>query len=375
MQHMVRWLVCLATVAGVMSASAFGDDWIEADGLVECIARGDGSRAYVFTNGTVTATAKTQLLATQYLVVGGGGGGGNTMGGGGGGGGVASSDTAAFALAAGDSFSATVGAGGIYGSTGDWKVNGTNGGDSLLTIGGETITASGGVGGGSWDAGVSVRGGTGGGTSSTSGASEQGYPGGAGVRDNSGGGGGGGGGGASEPGGDTSVADTRAGKGGEGRSISITGTPVVYGSGGGGGGSGNGFGNYFSNVGGENAGDGTRNGNGGRGIDGTGGGGGGGGWNSAYLGGIGGCGTVIVVLEPPSENLEIETPTVSSLLPDGATVNVKVRGIGAGATSVTVTYRYGVDPENLDRTLVVAEGLTEPGVLRVTIADANLAFT
>ena len=363
---------CLAAVAGMMSANAFSDDWIEADGLVECIARGDGSRAYVFTNGTVAATLKTQLLATQYLVVGGGGCGGSTMGGGGGGGGVVYNDAVSLVLNTGDTFVSTVGAGGLNGTLVDYSVSGLNGGDSELRICGASIPAAGGGGGGSWQPGNARDGASGGGSARSctpgKGVSGQGFAGGMGYGTNAYGSGGGGG-GASEPGDPSSVENKKAGKGGEGRSISITGTPVVYGSGGGGGGNNTtSFGKHDPNVGGTNAGDGAKDGNGGKGVDGTGGGGGGGGWGSSYFGGIGGCGTVIVVLEPPSEDLEIETPYAVSVAPDGATVNVKIPGIGAGATSVTVTYRYGTDQDNLDRSVVVAENLGNPGIVGATLS-------
>lgn len=214
----------------------------------------------------------------EVLVVGGGGGG---SGGGGGGGGTAYE--AAHQIVSG-LYSITVGDGG---SGADPSVaNGTNGSQSTF----DTMTASGGGGGGKYHtAGVNgASGGGGGGTTSSPGS----YVGGTASQGNNGGassnnggniGGSGGGGGYSAVGSNASTND--GGNGGAGLTSSISGSSVVYGSGGGGrrGATGGSNGTGGTNAG--NAADAT----GGNGTANRGGGGGGG-----STGGNGGSGVVII---------------------------------------------------------------------------------
>ena len=118
MQHMVRRLVCLATVAGLSFgalAEGFSDDNIAcADESVRAIPIGNRT-AYVFTNTTAEAiavTVKRDITIEKLLVVGGGGAGGYHFGGGGGGGGVVYNDKFATVIENGGQFSVQVGAGG-----------------------------------------------------------------------------------------------------------------------------------------------------------------------------------------------------------------------------------------------------------------------
>ena len=310
---------CLAMVAGVaLGAFGYDDELVTIDDdSVVVKANKDGSSVYIFTNtaASATITTRTQVMFMECLVVGGGGGGGWTIGGGGGGGGVRHVQGIGLFLPAGETMTATVGAGGLSplksGSTtagGQWLA-GLSGANSALTVGGTTYTGHGGGGGGGWDSGTKTgfAGGSSGGACQQNkakavakDANEMGNKGGDASGNNPGGGGG-----ATEPG-DPGSSD-RGGKGGEGYTCQITGEPVVYGSGGG---SGGGTGSFKpANVGGTNAGDGSADypTPGGRGTPCTGGGGGGGAYsatqNRGSIGGDGGSGIVVMVLVPPTEEL------------------------------------------------------------------------
>ena len=304
---------CLAMVAGVaLGAFGYNDELVTIDDdSVVVKANEDGSSVYIFTNtaASATVTTRTQVMFVECLVVGGGGAGGWTVGGGGGGGGVRHAQGIGLFLPAGETMTATVGAGGVSPLGSGWQYGG-NGDNSLLQVGSTTYTGHGGGGGGGWDSTIKKgrSGGSSGGSCQSGGAAsavakdnaEMGNVGGASTDSKYPGGGGG----ATEPG--AGGTSTQGGKGGEGYTCSITGEPVVYGSGGGAGG---GTGNSFApgNVGGTNGGTGANNNGqvGQPGVPGTGGGGGGGGYspNSGTHGGDGGSGIVVMVLVPPTEEL------------------------------------------------------------------------
>ena len=190
-------------------------------------------KIHTFTSsGSFSLTSNPANKSFEVLLVAGGGGGGARSGGGGGAGGVIYST--AHALAVG-SFSIVIGGGGSI------AVNGVNSTFSTLTAigggyGGTTgsslgIGANGGSGGGSnyhdgvtsGGTGVSGQGNSGGKASNGSLGGESAYA-------------AGGGGGAGAVGGNaTTVNPATAGSGGDGRSITISGTSVYYGGGGGGG--------------------------------------------------------------------------------------------------------------------------------------------
>ena len=274
--------------------------------------RPDGKTAVVFTNAlTSTFLPGGPSLVSEALAVGGGGAGGNTMAGGGGGGGVVLSN-ALCAVSAGDAFAVTVGAGGTRGK--NQYDAGNNGGESSLSVNGVVkMSALGGGGGGGWTS-VSKSGGSGGGASGGcnnrnggAGTPGQGFDGAAALRANYGSGGGGGAGGL----GRQADGDARiAGRGGMGFVSSITGTARMYGAGGGAGGSSSNYDTYDGGEGGDpasGAGHGGKGGAGTPGADGTGGGGGGGGWTgSLQYGGVGGSGTVILVLENLDPGLTVD---------------------------------------------------------------------
>jgi hypothetical protein len=188
--------------------------------------------------GTTSWTCPAGVTSVEALVVAGGGGGGLCYGGGGGGGAVIYN--ASLAVIPGNSYTVTVGAGGLGTSAGG--PNGTNGGNSVFS----SITATGGGGGGAACANAGSAGGSGGGGSNSA-------AGGAGTTGGNNGGAatgsaGGGGGGAGGPGGPsipsqsntqgagptTYVGRSVGGYGGPGRGYSISGKLVYYGGGGGG---------------------------------------------------------------------------------------------------------------------------------------------
>jgi hypothetical protein len=260
------------------------------------------------TSGTFQPYA---ALTADFLVIAGGGGGsvsnvgGLGMGGGGAGGyrtsvgtsgGGASAESALSLLP--QSYTVTIGAGGVGGQENDTDGNASNGSNSTFA----TITSIGGGRGGNQN-GPAALGGSGGGAcgaaagqSPGSGTANQGYAGGAGGASNVGGGGGGAG--AVGQAGDA-AGSGKAGAGGAGITSSISGTSVTRGGGGGGsandqtpgaaggaGGSGGGGAGTASNA------------NGGAGTANTGGGGGASGNTAtpatAGKGGNGGSGIVIV---------------------------------------------------------------------------------
>lgn len=230
--------------------------------------------------------------ALSYLVVAGGGSGasGVNNGGGGGAGGVLT-NTAPYAVSAGDVLSITVGAGGIVPTSAG---AGVNGGSSSLN----DIVAEGGGGGGNSDgpgsvggSGGGAGGGGGGAVNGGAGTSGQGKAGGnhgwAGVS-------GAGGGGAGKEGDNGGSRDASSGAGGIGIESSISGISEYYAGGGGGGcyNSGEGGGIGGSGVGGQGGGKSPFGINGLPGLDGFGGGGGGSG--AKGIGGNGGSGVVIL---------------------------------------------------------------------------------
>ena len=269
-----------------------------------------GWLAYNAANETATAL-NTIPLTVDYLVVAGGGGGGGDMGGGGGAGGLrtsygstsggGASAESSLTLSRSTDYTVTVGSGGTK-SSGAFSNNGTNGSNSVFS----TITSTGG-GRGASRAGTSSpvtgsAGGSGGGGSGKSGGgagggggagtANQGFSGGSGISaatiD-----GGGGGGGASQVG--TNAVNGGQADGGDGLSVSITGSSVTYA--GGGGGNGNGLGG--SGGGGNNQTNGTNN---------TG--GGGGGSYSSQTAGNGGSGVVILRYPNIYTISETTSPTV-----------------------------------------------------------------
>jgi hypothetical protein len=275
----------------------------------------DGSYWYHAFKYSGSFTPLKNLTADVLVVAGGGGGGTGTQpgAGGGGAGGLRSTVTAtggggtietALALLANTSYVATIGAGGVGGSSSTTQI-GVNGGNSIFS----TITSIGGGGGAgsnNTDTVTSQTGGSGSGgarpaTGNTSmaggsGTTNQGYAGGngrhqAGVRST--GGGGGGAGAVGQNGGDTSTP-----AGGNGVQITALATPTSTGAnsgyyaGGGGASSDAGAGFGTGGLGGGGAGAGSGNGN--AGTANTGGGGGAANNPNTNLGGNGGSGIIIV---------------------------------------------------------------------------------
>jgi hypothetical protein len=262
-------------------------------------------RIHTFTSNGTFATNRPSLNV-DYLVVAGGGGGGNGGGGGGGAGGLRSTVTAtggggtienSLSLPSSNNYSVTIGSGGNAGTGGSYT-SGSSGTDSTFY----NVTATGGGGGTSYNSSPALSGGSGGGgmgggsstTAGGAGTSNQGFRGGNAVsaqRYASCGGGG-----AGQQGADGVVQPT---VGGNGVSVSITGTLLAY-AGGGGGGSQGGYNDPPSAI---NASGGSGGGGAGSslssGTAGTanlGGGGGGGGYPNAghQNGGNGGSGVVII---------------------------------------------------------------------------------
>lgn len=254
----------------------------------------------------------------SVLSVAGGGGGGSRHAGGGGAGGVAYA--AALNLSQSATYQITIGSGGIgYGQPGNGDYggpslgntangSGANGTNSFVRLIGttESVTAIGGGGGGGSSPAGGSSGGANSGTSSVGASTQystsyfigygniggQGYNGAACGTDWCGGGGGGAGPGA--VGGIPVVSGTtRAGNGGSGIQLDISGTPTFY-AGGGGGGAYNA--SLASSGGNGGGGAGGLNSQGLQATENTGGGGGGGGFNGgiSYRGGNGGSGIVII---------------------------------------------------------------------------------
>jgi hypothetical protein len=257
------------------------------------ITTAGGFTVHTFTApGTATFTVLPQL---EYLVVGGGGAGGAFTGGGGGGGGVLTNEGSPTGIAEG-SYTVVVGAGGLGGQFAGTPSSpvipvAPNGGQSRF---GSFIAQGGGGGGKNQVSGASGGSGGGGGHDAAGGAgtSSQGYSGGSGTNLAVKYGAGGGGGAASAG---QAGSDEKGGNGGAGITVSLTGTPVVYGGGGGGGA-------FFGVV--LAAGGSGSGGNGGfdfgsaipptNGAPNTGGGGGGQRSNANTTGGSGGSGIVVI---------------------------------------------------------------------------------
>lgn len=241
-------------------------------------------------------------LTVDYLVVAGGGGGAGDYGGGGGAGGLrtsygsnsggGSSAESTLTLSAVTNYALTVGSSGA-GSTGS-STKGSNGINSVFA----TIISTGGGGAGAESNNDGLTGGCGGGTgysssaTAGSGTTNQGYAGGLGFT-----GGGmytsGGGGGAAQIG-QNGDGTSNGSNGGNGLSVSITGTATYYAGGGGGGGGRPGQGpGAIGNGGLGGGGDSPNSATGDNGTDNTGG-GGGGGQGDAGTGGNGGSGIVIL---------------------------------------------------------------------------------
>ena len=283
---------------------------------------------YAFTNtiGSISVTLKDYERVDQALIVAGGGAGGFSIGGGGGGGGVIDASDMNLLLPANDTFSLSVGSGGV-GTTTFSDI--TSGADSMLVFATTNFVAVGGGRGGSWatDYQKGGSGGSGGGgvmnRGGGAGTSGQGYPGGGNVSYRPGGGGG-----ATHAGGIYDSLSNTSGVGGEGLSSSITGEEQVYGSGGGGGRGNNSLISpaVQAGTGGTNAGDGGGN----SGIDGFGGGGGGGAVNQA--GGNGGSGIVAIGFTPTTEGIVTVASGVD--VPDASLPNV---GLGSFVTKTNLT--------------------------------------
>ena len=264
--------------------------------------------AVVFTNHlrTATWTVPATLNNVQFLVVGGGGGGGGgTWGPGGGGGGVVTGYV--YKLEKDATVNVKVGKGGSRGTSNG--AYGGVGGNSSIIVGETTyVLAYGGGAGGNKANGVNGGSGSGGGADSNSTkeyiggnpieakcaegvlfAESFGHAGGSnGTRAYCSGGGGG------AMGVGTDARSATGGTGGAGLEIDITGTPVMYGSGGGGGGSG------ARGLGGTNAGNGGTNASNATSAKANAGGGGGGGGKNQWsngdwqgYGGNGGSGIVV----------------------------------------------------------------------------------
>jgi hypothetical protein len=266
--------------------------------LTQHTSRGVTYRVHSFTT-TGASTFIVQSLGSrrefEYLIVGGGGGGWNRHQGGGGAGGLL---TGIVTLSATGNYPVVVGAGGLGNTSGGSGAgNATPGGNSSvfgLTAGfGGQSSSSGGSGGGggisqnpggSPIAGQGFAGGAG--QLGTTPTSEAWYK-------------GGGGGGAGGVGGNANSADAgRAGDGGPGLESSITGSTIIYASGGGGGtapggGSGTSVGGFGARDG---SGEGGSLGTGANGATNRGGGGGAGGFREGtnYNSGNGGSGIVVI---------------------------------------------------------------------------------
>jgi hypothetical protein len=268
-----------------------------------CITFPYTGNAYTFTT--------TETLQCDILVIGGGGGGGSRHGGGGGAGAVIYLTNQTFSVG---SYSISVGNGGI--GAPNIAGSGTKGIDSSVSFNSTTIYLAKGGGAGGRGEGNSISdGGSGGGSWNITGnAVSTNIP--SGIYGNNGGNmstgppadyGGAGGGGAGTAGANSVISSGAiAGKGGDGRQISINGTATYYGGGGGGGifTTGNAVGQ--GGLGGGGAGS-RGNATATSGIPGTGGGGGGGGFSHSGIanaaGGNGGSGIVIIRIKINNDNV------------------------------------------------------------------------
>lgn len=260
------------------------------------ITRSGNYTVHTFTSsGNFIVNSSSAIKSIEYLVVAGGGGGGAWVGGGGGAGGFLEGSF----TPASESYTITVGAGGIgelnpggYGG----MPRGRNGGNSSIS---GVATAIGGGRGGSWSPHPPLSGGSGGGaghSTTAAGTAGQGFSGGVGRASSTNGYPTGGGGGAGGVGGNWSAA--KSGNGGPGLPSSITGTQVYYAGGGGGGvhGSSNNAAPGNGGIGGGGDGTGPSTGKAQSGQPNTGGGGGGNGnaGGSRSEGGDGGSGIVVI---------------------------------------------------------------------------------
>ena len=246
----------------------------------------------------------------EYLVVGGGGSGAVNNGGGGAGG---YRTATGFGVTA-QSYSITVGAGGI--GSGYTGYRGNSGSDSVFS----TITSTGGGGGGGENSGQAIGGnggsgggggygvGIAGGISSPVTSPVQGYAGGTSGNNQIGGGGGG-----SSVVGSNAVGNT-AGSGGNGTANSISGSSVIYAAGGGGGDLTSGASGGSGGIGGNGAGN---NGTGTAGDTNTGSGGGGSAGGSGNSGN-GGSGIVILRFLTSGNTYDVEEIGLMQSLPSGS---------------------------------------------------------
>jgi hypothetical protein len=320
----------------MVSLAARGD-WVAAGGTVSNYPlNGTNYTVHIFTSSGPFAVNSN--LSCDVLLVAGGGGGGETIGGGGGGGGVLASN--AFNVVTGN-YTVTVGSGGA----GGWDGGGTypagaKGGNSLFS----TLTAIGGGAGAGFNVNAVGTGGSAGGNGGGAGAragytTGQGNDGGPGSASNAGGGGGG----AAQTGAAAAGSPVNGGKGGDGITNSLSGTPTVY-AGGGGGGTRTGYGAAGSGgLGGGGAG-GTGGNPGTNGMASTGGGGGGGGFTSDMPGGSGGSGIVMVrYIQVP---VTMTVPAVTNLGATNAafsTATLQGRVTDVGGDIPSAWFQYWVD--------------------------------
>lgn len=291
--------------------------------------------------GSTTWTVPAGITEAEVFIVGGGGAGAWSdvyAQGGGGGGGIAHKT----GLSVSGTWTVTVGAGGTGTNT---PASWTSGVASTVTNGSVTITADGGGAGAGWGGAVGFSGGSGGGghwfnsccdkgvatkgsSSGVTGVVLYGNDGGNSNFANSAGGGGGG----ATTAGTAGTAGQVGGNGGEGLSSSITGTAVVYGSGG------SGIGTNGGGTPGTNAGQGYTAAQGGDGAANTGAGGGGGAFG--YRSGHGGSGIVIVKYGPmASAPANTAAPTVSGTTTNGQTLT-GTQGTWTGHPAPSYTYRW-----------------------------------
>jgi len=293
---------------------------------VEAVRLVEGDCVVTFKSGSVTWTAPQGLITVQILLVGGGAGGGSTFdtrGAGGGGAGQVNSNST-FSVTESSIYSISVGAGGSGGvqpgaTLTERRTNsplnvGSNGGNSILSLGGSNLlTANGGLGGCASRTTVyeaycttSTNDGTGG-SAATS---------------NSGGGRGGaaGGGGGGSLGAGQSNSGTRAG--GLGTGVSITGASITYGVGG------NGGTTSANSVGSAGT---TNRGNGGGGASSSG--------ASASNGGDGGSGVIVIRFSP---DFAPSAPTLNSLSSGNKSLTITFTAGFAGSAAIT-DYEYALN--------------------------------
>jgi len=280
------------------------------------------TNGWIPTNDDPVALGTPQTYDIDYLVVAGGGAGATNLGGGGGAGGMI---TGTFTgLSAGDTLTATIGAGGAGNSTP--TARGGDGVNTTLTgtpITNQTAIGGGGAGSGNPASGSGSAGGSGGGAcfdnTGGSGTVGQGNDGGDGG-DSAPNYGSAGGGGAGAVGSDSSP--NLAGDGGDGLQSSITGSATYYA--GGGGGAGN---NNFGSGGSGGGGAGSPSSGGGSGTANTGGGGGG---CLSGSGGDGGSG--VVILSMPTASYSGTTTGSPTVATSGSNTILTFTGTGTYTT-------------------------------------------